>query len=148
LPPEPIGGGAFEMEMTEDATKIAITELPKIIDLLLVDGEPCFVVLMYNQFVKFAAIASPNSSPDVVSVLNYNKEHAFVIISYDEFRRYIKKLDVVGDIDETHYLERHKDVKIAIEQGMLRSGTQHYILQGYFERREVRIPIQKRSPPP
>jgi hypothetical protein len=119
---------------------VAITGLPRIVETLTVDGRPQFFVLLYNEFVGFVVAASARHAPDVVSVLDHGGEHVFVVLPNDGYRAYIVGLDISGEVDEVHYLGRHTDVKVAVQQGALRSGTQHYLIQGYFERREVRIP--------
>ena len=120
--------------------KVAIRQLPRIVEILAVNGEPQFVVLQYDEFVRLAAVASGPRTPDIVAILDHGGEHVFVVLSSDHHRRFIGMLDVAGEIDEAHYLDKHKDVKIAIDQRRLRSGTQHYLRQGYFERRDVRFP--------
>jgi hypothetical protein len=119
--------------------KIAITELPKIIDILVVNGDPYFVVLLYEQFVKLVATASEIESPNITSVIDFNMEHTFIVIRYEEFLRYMIGVEINGSVDERHYLHKHNDVNEAIKNGMLRSGTEHYLLQGYFERRDARF---------
>jgi hypothetical protein len=118
---------------------IPITQLPRIVETLAVNGKPQFVILQYDEFVKVAAAASGRHTPDLVSVLDHGGEHVFVILTSDSHRMYISTLDISGEVDEAHYLNKHKDVKATIDQGRLRSGTQHYLRQGYFERREVRF---------
>lgn len=118
---------------------VGIAQLPRIVETLSISGKPQFVVLYYNEFVRLAAAAPGRHAPDIVSVLDHGDEHLFVILTSDSHRMYISTLDISGEVDEAHYLDKHKDVKAAIEQGRLRSGTQHYLRQGYFERREVRF---------
>jgi MoaA/NifB/PqqE/SkfB family radical SAM enzyme len=48
--------------------------------------------------------------------------------------------DIAGTVDERHYLATHPDVRAAVDQGHLQSGTEHYIISGYFERRAVKFP--------
>ena len=119
---------------------VAITELPRIVETLTVDGRPQFFVLPYDGSVRFVAAVSAGQAPDVVSVLDHGGEHVFVILPNDWYRVYIVGLDIAGEVDEAHYLDVHEEVKFAVEQGGLRSGTHHYLIQGYFERREVRFP--------
>jgi hypothetical protein len=122
------------------AMTVAITLLPRIVETLSAAVTQDFVILRYDEFVRFAVAASAGRVPDVVAVLDHADEHVFVILPIDRYRTYISTLDITGGVDEVHYLDKHKDVKGAIEQGRLHSGTQHYRIQGYFERREVRFP--------
>jgi hypothetical protein len=119
---------------------VAITLLPKIIEILRVNDQPHFLVFAYDQFVPFAAAAgAENGAPDVVAALDRDKEHVFVVVRCDEFRAFLSRLEIVGAIDEGHYLRKHPDVKASLDQGQLSSGTFHYVNQGYFEQRDVRF---------
>jgi hypothetical protein len=44
-----------------------------------------------------------------------------------------------GTIDAAHYLRRHPDVRHAIEAGQVADAREHYLMQGYVERRDVRL---------
>jgi hypothetical protein len=120
--------------------QLPVADLPTIVEVLTVGAEPRFVVLQYRDFVRFAAIAEAKYAPDVVSVLDVGGDHAFVVIGYEGLRRSLLSLEITGDIDERAYLERHRDVAAAVARGALRCGAEHYIIQGYFERRIVRFP--------
>lgn len=117
---------------------IAITRLPRIVEILAVGDVAQFVVLDYNEFVEFVADASAANAPDAVAVLDHGGDHAFVVLLLASFAAYIRKLDIVGGVDERHYLTAYPDVKAAIDDGRLQSGTQHYIIAGYFEKRAVK----------
>lgn len=119
---------------------VAISELPRIVEVLSAIDRPLFVILEYDEFVRFVVAASGGLAPDIVSVVDYRGEHAFVVLPWAHYRTYIGLINVLGEINETHYLERHYDVRAAVEQGSLASGTSHYLMQGYFERREVQFP--------
>src|SRR5580698_1487040 len=119
---------------------VAITLLPKIVEILMVNDQPQFLVFAYDQFVPFAAaIGAENGAPDVAAVLDRDKEHVFVVVRWDEFRAFLGRLEIVGTVDEGHYLRKHPDVKASLDRGHLTSGTFHYVRQGYFERREVQF---------
>jgi hypothetical protein len=120
--------------------RIEITELPRIAGLLSVEKTPHFVVLPYEPFVLWVARAPQVSTPDVAAVLDTHGEHQFIVILYEEYRKYLGHVEVAGRIDEVHYLARHEDVSAAVSHGALRSGTDHYLIQGYLERREARLP--------
>ena len=127
--------------------EITISELPTIIDVLHHGGAPAFAVLPYYQFVRLAAMsaspddsdASPNETPEVSSVLEGDGEHAYAIVAWDAYRSYLNRFAVFGHVDENHYLTMHEDVRKAVEDGGIASGTEHYIVQGYFERRRARL---------
>jgi hypothetical protein len=119
--------------------QLPIADLPTIVEVLAVGEEPCFVVLRYRDFVRFAAIIEAEHTPDVVTVLDVGGEHAFVVVRYEVLRRALLSLEISGDIDERAYLEQHRDVAEAVARGALRCGAEHYIFQGYFERRMVRF---------
>jgi hypothetical protein len=119
---------------------IPISGLPRIVETLGVDDTVRFVVLAYDEFVTFVAEALPATAPDVVAVLDHRGEHAFAIVLLGGLAEYIKALDIAGTVDERHYLAAHPDVGAAVDQGHLRSGTEHYIISGYFERRAVKFP--------
>jgi hypothetical protein len=127
--------------LVDAAMKVAIAQLPRIVEILTVDGTPRFVVLLYREFVRFVVAASGGYAPDIVSILDHGGEHVFVILPSDHYRMYIGMLDICDQVDESHYLEKHSDVRAAVAQGRLDSGTQHYLISGYFERREVRFPM-------
>jgi hypothetical protein len=120
--------------------QLPVADLPKIIEVLAVGDEPRFVVLQYRDFVRFAARAEAQDAPDVISVLDVGDDHAFVVVGYEALRRALLDLEITGEIDERAYLERHGDVAAAVARGALRCGAEHYIIQGYFERRMVRFP--------
>lgn len=119
---------------------IAIADLPPIVDLLAVEGEPRFVILGYPAFIRVAVHFEARHAPDVVAVLDCAGEHAFVVLDFEGFRRAVHALTVTGSIDERHYLEKYPDVARAVAAGTLRNGTEHYLVQGYFERRAAREP--------
>ncbi len=119
---------------------IPITRLPRIVETLAVDDTVHFVVLPYDEFVTFVADASPAGAPEVVAVLDHRGEHAFAVVRLNCFAEYIKALDIAGTVDERHYLTANTDVKAAVDAGHLRSGTEHYIIAGYFEGRAVKFP--------
>ncbi len=48
-------------------------------------------------------------------------------------------LEVYGGVDEEHYLEKNPDVRAAVEDGRLPSGSHHFIISGYFEKREAKL---------
>ena len=121
---------------------VAINRLPQIVDTLSVNGRPEFFVLHYDEFVRFVIVASGGLALDVVSILDCDGKHVFAILRGDHYATYIPMLDVFGEVDEAHYLDKHRDVKAAVSRGELRNGTQHYLIQGYFERREVRFPAE------
>jgi hypothetical protein len=142
------------------AMTVAITELPKIIKTLQVNETPYFFVILYDQFVKFVVAASETvvsaseivvaasetKVPDVAAVLDFDKEHVFIIVGCGEFRSYVRRLDIAGNVDEEHYLNKYPDIKIAVDQGVLISGTHHYVEQGYFEGREAKFPPSNDEP--
>jgi hypothetical protein len=119
--------------------QLLVADLPTIVEVLTVGEEPRFIVLQYRDFVRFASIAEGKHTPDVITVLDVEGEHAFVVISYEGLLRTLLSLEITGGIDESAYLEQHKDVAEAVARGALRCGAEHYILQGYFERRMVRF---------
>jgi hypothetical protein len=116
-----------------------VADLPTIIEVLAVGEEPLFIVLRYRDFVRFAAVAEAKHTPDVIAVLDVEGEHAFVVVSYIALRSALLSLEITGEIDELAYLEKHKDVAVAVARGALRCGAEHYIIQGYFEQRMVRF---------
>jgi hypothetical protein len=124
-----------------DVMAVAITKLPKIIEILTANNRPQFLVYEYDQFAEFVASCSENNAPNVAAVLDHNNEPVFVVVRWDEFRAYVGRIDICGTVDEEHYRMRHPDVKAAIGRRRLRSATQHYIAHGYFEQREARFPI-------
>jgi hypothetical protein len=116
---------------------IDVRMLPEIVEYLLVGGEPAFVVLRYDQFVWLAATMA--DAPDVMSVLDSGNEHAFVVLRHADFLACVVALEVTGTIDAAHYLRRHPDVRHAIEAGQVADAREHYLMQGYVERRDVRL---------
>lgn len=120
--------------------KIATRELPKIVELLFVGKQPHFVVLIYEQYARLAVAGSAAGAPDTVAVLDFAGEHLFVVVGFDEYRAFLGKFVVEGRIDEDRYLTKYDDIRLAVAAGLLKNGTEHYIRQGYFERREVRLP--------
>ena len=125
--------------MRHHREQIPITSLPTIQDLLVVAGQPEFVVLRYAEFIAFVAIADPDDPPDVQSVLATASTNEFVTLRFDDIVSYMQRFRYEGAVDEEHYLASHPDVRAAIERGATRCGTDHYVLQGYFERRAVRL---------
>jgi hypothetical protein len=127
-------------EPAKDAPpELALTELPPIVEILSVGVEGKLVVLRYTDFVQFAARALPVPAPDVAAVLDHSDEHAFAILALSDYQSHIRKLRITGNIDEQHYLSKYPDIAAAVRAGQLTSGTYHYIIQGYFERREVKF---------
>lgn len=124
------------------ATKVQvpIAGLPKIARVLEVDCRPYFVVIAYPAFVGFAARAWPTGSPEVLTFLDDGGEHRFVVMLMSAYRAALGALEVTGEIDERHYLRRHEDVRSGIKAEIVESATRHYIVQGYFEERDVRFP--------
>src|ERR1700690_3566821 len=120
------------------AMTVLISQLPRVVETLRVNGEDQFVILPYDEFVKFVVAASAGNAPNIVSILDFGGEHAFVIIPAGHYRMYIGMLDISGEIDDAYYLGRYEDVNAAVARGEIRSGTQHYLMAGYFERRDVR----------
>jgi hypothetical protein len=113
--------------------------LPPIVELLLVGQHPYFVVLAYPAWVRLVATEAAPVPPDVVAVLDAGDEHGFVILRFTAFREYIGEFTIDGAIDEARYLRKYADVAQAVEQGMLQTATEHFIRQGYFERREAQV---------
>jgi hypothetical protein len=119
---------------------VTVADLPRIAEILHVDATPYFLVFPYTPYVRFVVAASPWSAPNVVALLDVAGEHAFVVVRCEDFRSYLGQLDISGSVDEAHYLAKHADVRLAVERGQLRSGTQHYLISGYFERRVALLP--------
>ncbi len=126
---------------------LAITDLPTILDVLHVSGAPNFVVLRYRDYIRFAALAGTDHAPEVVSVLDAGGEHEFVIVAFDAYWRGLISLDIVGHIDEASYLAWNPDVATAVERGEVTSGNDHYLFQGYLERRRATLPATIRAAP-
>lgn len=122
---------------------IALSDLPEILDVLSVDGTPHFVVLRYAGFVRLAAAAEGLTPPDLVATLDAGSEHRFAILRHTEFRDFVTRVPVEGVIDEAHYLSKYEDVRRAVAIGLLPGATAHYVVQGYLERREMRLPREK-----
>lgn len=119
---------------------IALTDLPEIVEVLTVDAAPCFIVLRYPHCVRLAAAAEGLAIPDLVATLDAGAEHRFVILRHDDYRDFVTRIPVEGRIDEAHYLEKYEDVRRAVALGLLPDATAHYVVQGYLERREMRLP--------
>lgn len=130
-------GGAEPAKATPPA--LALTELPPIVEILSVGAEGSLVVLHYVDFVQFAARSLPVPAPEVAAVLDHAEEHAFIILALSEYQSHFRKLSITGSINEQHYLSKYPDIATAVRDGHLTSGTEHYIVQGYFERRDVRF---------
>ncbi len=118
---------------------IPISSLPSIQDVWLVDQKPHLVVFRYDEFIRFVATADPENAPDVNSVLALGGECQFITLHFDKIVQYMNRFRYDGIIDEEHYLSVHDDVCSAVNVGLLSGPINHYILQGYFERRAVRI---------
>jgi hypothetical protein len=121
---------------------ISVTDLPTIIDVLAIEGQPQFVILRYRDFITFVITAGRPEDADVVSVLDVGDEHELVVLAYESLRRSLVALEITGKIDESAYLARHQDVAEAVALGTLRNASEHYVIQGYFERRIVSFPIE------
>jgi hypothetical protein len=130
--------GVAEPATTAPPT-LALTELPPIVEILSAGAEGGLIVLRYPDFVRFVARALPVPAPDVTAVLDHGDEHAFAILALSDYQSHIRKLCITGNIDEQHYLTKYPDIAAAVRAGQLTSGTYHYIIQGYFERREVKF---------
>lgn len=130
-------GGAEPAKAAPQA--LALTDLPPIVEILSVGAEGKLVVLRYADFVQLAARTLPIPAPDVAAVLDHSGEHAFAILALSDYQSHIRKLRITGNIDEQHYLSKYPDIAAAVRAGQLTSGTYHYIIQGYFERREVKF---------
>jgi len=138
MPRRPITAGAAEPANAAPPA-LAFAELPPIVEILSVGVEGKLVVLRYVDFVQFAARTMPVLAPDVAAVLDHADEHAFVILALSDYQSHFRKLHITGSIDEQHYLSKYPDIAAAIRAGHLASGTEHYIVQGYFERREAKL---------
>jgi hypothetical protein len=119
---------------------ISIDHLPHIASVIPVQGAPHFIVLRYDHFVRLAASSPEIAPPDAVTILDLDEQHVFIVLLYDEYRSYIAMVPVIGEVDEAHYLATHADVNLAVSDGRLVNGTQHFLVQGYFEQRAVAFP--------
>lgn len=117
-----------------------VADLPPILDILSVGGEPHFIVLAYAPFMFLAAAGAHRDPPDVVSLLQTAGEPAFVILRFRAYRDFVARLDLGGTIDEADYLRSYPDVAGAVRAGTIASATAHFVHHGYFERRRSRLP--------
>ena len=56
--------------------------------------------------------------------------------SYQDFLAIIRRLLAGIQVDERWYLERYPDIADAITRGIVTSAQQHFVDDGYFERRQ------------
>jgi hypothetical protein len=135
--------------MFVEQTAIPISSLPRIEDIWLIEERPHLVVFRYDEFVKFVIAADPDNAPDINSVLVANNENQFVTVGFEDILGYMRRFSYDGIIDDVHYAKTHQDVREAMNNGKVSRPFDHYVLQGYFERRSVRIldPAAKRPRP-
>ncbi len=100
------------------------------------------LIFSYRDYVRFIATLEYFEPPDVELVLSQSAGHLFVIVRQTKFVSLLAAVDVVGEIDGAHYLATHLDVAAAVENGMLMSARDHYVFQGYLERRAMRLATQ------
>lgn len=63
----------------------------------------------------------------------------FVVVRFENYKRFVRKCNLEGSIDEAEYLARYKDVEKAIRDGKVRTATEHYLNTGYAEQRVAQI---------
>ena len=59
----------------------------------------------------------------------------FVVVRFENYKRFVRKSNIEGSINEAEYLGRYKDVEKSIEDGKCRTATEHYLNTGYAEQR-------------
>jgi hypothetical protein len=119
--------------------KVSIRWMPRIQAILEVSGEPQFVVVSYHDFVRIAALATAGEVPDVCAVLDAEGTHVHAALEWRSYRAFLWQFEMQGTVDEHAYLAQYDDVRAAVDRGEVASATEHYVRQGYFERRRVRL---------
>ena len=66
----------------------------------------------------------------------------FVVVRFENYKKFVRKCDIEGTIDEPDYLSRYKDVQKAISEGKCRTATEHYLNTGYVEQRSAKLVVQ------
>lgn len=120
-------------------SRISIHWLPRIEATLDIEGVPQFAVVSYADFIRVSAAATAGDVPDLSAVLDVAGEHVLVVLQWGAYRTFLSQFEVTGRVDERDYLQRHEDVRSAVERGDVVSATEHYVVQGYFEQRPVRL---------
>lgn len=63
----------------------------------------------------------------------------FVVVRFENYKRFVRKCNVEGKIDEADYMARYKDVEKSISEGKCRTATEHYLNTGYVEQRLAKL---------
>ncbi len=118
---------------------VTIDALPILAGVLGPDLAQAVLIFDYWSYVRFIGRLDRCEPPDVELVLDHAGQHAFVLVSHAAFVAVLPFADVIGDIDHGHYLACHPDVAASVAEGRLGSAREHYVFQGYLERRAVRL---------
>lgn len=125
---------------------VTVADLPILVEALDGSGSENYAIVDYNSFIRFMDLCLSADEvaldfiwDDKFRTLDVEGEHRFIILTMLTLRQLVTASRAQGKVDERYYLDRHKDVAAAIEQGALQSATQHYLIQGYFERRATKF---------
>jgi hypothetical protein len=63
----------------------------------------------------------------------------FVVVRFENYKKFVRKCNIEGAINEAEYLARYKDVEKAIQDGKCHTATEHYLNTGYVEQRLAKL---------
>ena len=125
---------------------VTVFDLPILVETLNIGDEDCFGILDYPSFVHFMHICLSEELFDFdyeadkkCKYIDQAGEHVFFIAPMSYLRKLVSVSNIQGVIDENFYLNTHQDVARAVAEGQLKNATEHYLLQGYFERRVIKM---------
>jgi hypothetical protein len=115
-----------------------IDKLPCIVSVLAASPSE-YIIVEYKSYVLFAEGCDEEFIPDVAEILSYEGKRVFAILSIGEFKKLFANVHFTGDIDEAAYLAKYEDVAAAVRGGLVASAREHYLIQGYLERRDIKL---------